>query len=161
LSKEATSPRSPYQPTGTEGHIGPGVELVPHEVLEYDRQPPLPGAHVQLGHVGTVDRDPALARPVQAGQQLDQRGLACAVEADYGRGRPHRKLRAQVVEDQPVAARVGEARTFETHGAARQAFGGLGPGVLLGGGGEAVLQLAHSLPRVHPVTRVHVRFGAR
>ena len=89
------------------------TQLEAEEVLERAAQPGPPLRHRQRGQVDAVDLDaPAVGR-VHPGEQLDQRGLAGAVLADDGDDRAGGQVEADVVEHQPVGARVAERHVVE------------------------------------------------
>ncbi len=67
-----------------------------------------PGSKVQVAHVHAVHGDAAGARLVQAGQQLDQRGLARSVGTHDGQRRAGGDLQVEPVEHGRGGARVGE-----------------------------------------------------
>jgi hypothetical protein len=83
-------------------------EVVPHEVLEHHGDPFPPGGLAELADVGTGHGDRAGVRPVQAGEQLDQGGLAGAVEPDDREQLTRFDGEVQAVEYQPVRPRVAE-----------------------------------------------------
>ena len=62
--------------------FSPTSQLVADEVLEDDADAPAQRGLVPVVEVEAVEHDAAAGRPVQAREQLDQRGLAGAVLAD-------------------------------------------------------------------------------
>ncbi len=105
-----------------------GVEAQPHRpepdvlggrcleadvVLEQHRHLGTPGVGVEVGQVDAVDGDAPPVRGVQAGEQLDQRGLPGAVGTDDGQALTGRDLEVEPGKDRAGGARVREVDRLE------------------------------------------------
>src|SRR6202042_1687850 len=82
-------------------------EFQADKVLEHSRDARAPGCEIELPQVDAVDGDGARLRIVQAAQQLGDGGLAGAVLADNGQGRPGGNGQIKVLEDGRRAGIVG------------------------------------------------------
>jgi len=63
-------------------------------------------AQVVLAQVAPVQQDRAFGRVVQAGQQLDERGLAGAVQAHQRDALSRRNKQVDILEDKRIRTRV-------------------------------------------------------
>ncbi len=109
----------------------------PDEVLERAGRGLAPAAGADAGQIPPVDRDPAGARAVHAGQQFDQSRLAGTVLAHHRDGGAGLQREADVGQRRGVLAGVGEADVIKADAVGQ-------------GGG-------HGLARIEPQAR-HVVF---
>src|SRR5581483_2036281 len=117
-----------------EGDVLAQRQLVAAEVLEDRRHTALPGGSVELAQVGAVAGDPAAGRLVETGEQLHERGLAGAVQAD-DRERPARGNRqVEPGQHRPLAAGVRERDVLEAELPFGPASRIEAPGGITGGG---------------------------
>ena len=141
-----------------------GRQLVPDEVLEDHADLAAPRGDVEVGQVRAVHREAARGGLVQAGEQLDQRRLARAVDADDRRAQPRGQLQVQAVEHRAGCCpgrRSGRPRTgWPSVGRLRRdGQPGAGGGEPRLGVGHPRLELRERRDGLHPVLRLHVRLG--
>ena len=162
LGRAAQHGRLPRGVHGADRDVVRGRQLVPDEVLEDHADLAAPRGDVEVGQVGAVHREAARGGLVQPGQQLDQRRLARAVDADDRGAQPRRQLQVEPVEHRPAAARVGEVHVLEPQRRLDGAPGGTGrPGPRRAqprlGRVHPLLELGQRRDGLHPVLRLHVR----
>ena len=99
--------------------FSPDQHLVAREILE-DHADALPERRlVPLLEVEAVEQDPAAGRAIQAGQQLDQRGLAGAVLADQGQALAGLDVQIDVRQRGRGGVGVDELHVLEADAVAR------------------------------------------
>ena len=90
-----------------DGHIENG------ELLEYGGKEAVVFLPVELPHIDAVEQNPALGGVQQAAQQLDQGGLARAVEAHNGQLFPGADGQIQMAEGVGLRAVVAEGDVLQ------------------------------------------------
>ena len=145
----------------THRDVLPQRHLIAQVVLERDGEGALPHIGVEGAQIHAVHRHGARAGLVDAGEQLDERRLARAVDADERRRRARRQLQVEPVEHR-TAARVAEVDALQAdrvagHHGLRAAWRRLRPRVAARCAPRDRLELEHRLPRAAPVDELHVR----
>ena len=97
------------------------------EILENDTEYLVKLPRVIVSDIHTVKKDLSLGRIVKTGQQLDQRGLAGAVQADQNYGISRFKLQIDIFQHLGIGSGIGKANVHELDRvcATRKRCGGL------------------------------------